>query len=108
MLIAGIFSDNPHKRMELATQIFRMFPFTAPDYGWAEVETDKNNVAFNCTRCHVAELFIKFGLGDVCYNTFCKLDFPLAQQWGGKLTRTGSIAGGADKCDFRWITGTKE
>lgn len=108
MLIAGIFSDNPHKRMELATQIFRMFPFTAPDYGWAEVETDKNTVAFNCTRCHVAELFMKFGLGDVCYNTFCKLDFPLAQQWGGKLTRTGSIAGGADKCDFRWITGTTE
>ncbi|MEO7991332.1 MAG: AarF/UbiB family protein [Chryseolinea sp.] len=105
LLIAGLFSDNPHKRMELATQVFRMFPFTIPDYGFEDVETDKNTVAFNCTRCHVAEYFKKFNIGDVCYNTWCKLDFPLAEQWGGKLERTGTIAGGAEKCDFKWSTG---
>lgn len=104
MLIAGIFSDNPHKRMELATQVFRMFPFTAPDYGWEDVKADKNIVAFNCTRCHVAEYFKKFNIGDVCYNTWCKLDYPLAEQWGGKLERTGTIAIGAKVCDFRWLT----
>ncbi len=107
MLIAGIFSDNPVKKMELATQVFRMFPFTSPDYGWEEISSDKNIIAFNCTRCHVAEYFKKFELGDVCYNTFCKLDFPLAEQWGGQLKRTGSIAGGAEKCDFRWIVNDK-
>ena len=104
MLMAGLFSENAHKRMELATKVFRMFPFTAPDYGWEEVQADDNTVAFNCTRCHVAEYFKKLNLGDVCYNTWCKLDFSLAEQWGGKLERTGSIAGGAEKCDFRWIT----
>ncbi len=107
MLIAGLFSDQPIKKMELATQIFRMFPFTSPDYGWEDVSTDKNIVAFNCTRCHVAEYFQKFELGDVCYHTWCKLDFPLAEQWGGELKRTGSIAGGAEKCDFRWIVNDK-
>jgi len=104
MLIAGIFSDHPHKRMELATQVFRMFPFTAPDYGWEDVIADENTVAFNCTRCQVAEYFKKFNLGDVCYNTWCKLDYPLAEQWGGKLERTGTIAIGAKFCDFRWLT----
>jgi ubiquinone biosynthesis protein len=104
MLIAGLFSDNPHKRMELATKVFRMFPFSEPDYGFEDVATDENTVAFNCTRCHVAEYFKKFNIGDVCYNTWCKLDFPLAEQWGGRLERSGSIAGGAKKCDFRWLT----
>ncbi len=103
MLIAGIFSDAPIKKMELSTQIFRMFPFTSPDYGWEDISSDKNIIAFNCTRCQVAEYFKKFDLGDVCYQTWCKLDFPLAEQWGGQLERTGSIAGGAKKCDFRWI-----
>jgi ubiquinone biosynthesis protein len=104
MLIAGLFSDNPHKRMELATKVFRMFPFSEPDYGFEDVTADETTIAFNCTRCHVAEYFKKFNIGDVCYNTWCKLDFPLAQQWGGKLERSGSIAGGAKKCDFRWLT----
>ncbi|MEO8416847.1 MAG: hypothetical protein ABI472_24500, partial [Ginsengibacter sp.] len=51
--------------------------------------------------------FKKFELGDVCYHTWCKLDFPLAEQWGGQLKRSGSIAGGAEKCDFRWIVNDK-
>ena len=108
MLIAGIFSDNPIKKMELATQIFRMFPFSSPDYGWENVDSDKNTIAFNCTRCHVAEYFKKFELGDVCYNTWCKLDFPLAEQWGGHLERNSSIADGAEKCNFRWKVKPKE
>jgi len=102
MLIAGMFSDHPYKRMELATQVFRMFPFTAPDYGWQDVEGGKDTVAFNCTRCRVAEYFKSLEMGDLCYRTWCKLDFPLAEQWGGYLERNGSIAGGADVCDFKW------
>ncbi len=102
MLIAGMFSDNPHKKMQLATQVFRNFPFSPPDYGWEDVEAGKNTVAFNCTGCQVAELFKLEGLAELCYNTWCKLDFPLAEQWGGHLERSGSIAGGADVCDFRW------
>jgi ubiquinone biosynthesis protein len=102
LLIAGMFSDDPRKRMDIATRIFRNFPFTAPDYGWEDVEADSNTVAFNCTRCHVAELFKKHDLADVCYGTWCSLDFPLAEKWGGYLERTNSIAGGAEICDFRW------
>jgi len=69
MLFAGLLSDNPYKKMELAAQIFRIFPFTSPDYGWGNLKSDKNTVVFNCTRCHVAEYFQRFELGDVCYHT---------------------------------------
>jgi ubiquinone biosynthesis protein len=102
LLIAGVFTEDPYQKMDIATRIFRKFPFTAPDYGWEDVDVDTYTVGFNCTRCHVAELFERHGLADVCYRTWCSLDFPLARQWGGRLERTNSIAGGAKFCDFRW------
>ncbi len=104
MLIASIFSTDKHKKMELTTQVFRTFPFSSPDYGWEDVEADNNTIAFNCTQCRVAEYFMKHNIGDVCYDTWCKLDFPLAEKWGGKLERTGSIANGDKICDFIWKT----
>ncbi len=104
MLIANVFSNDKHKRMEIATQIFRIFPFSSPDYIWEDVVADKNTVAFDCKQCRVADYFVENGIGDVCYNTWCKLDFALAEKWGGKLERKGSIANGDKICDFRWMT----
>ncbi len=108
LLIASIFSNDPSQKLSLSTQIFRKFPFSYPDYAWEDVPSDKGTVAFNCTRCQVAEYFKQRDLGGLCYDTWCKLDFPLAEQWGGKLERSGSIAGGATVCDFRWITEKSE
>ncbi len=102
--IAGVFSRDKHKKMELATQIFRTFPFSSPDYIWEDVDADKNTVAFNCKQCRVAEYFIENSIGDVCYSTWCKLDFALAEKWGRRLERAGSIANSDKICDFRWKT----
>ncbi len=104
MLVASTFSNDKHKKMEIATQIFRVFPFSSPDYIWEDISSDNKTVAFDCKQCRVAEYFLKNDIGDVCYNTWCKLDFPLAEKWGGKLERKGSIANGDKICDFRWIT----
>jgi ubiquinone biosynthesis protein len=92
----------------LSTQIFRKFPFSAPDYGWEDVVSENDTVAFNCTRCQVAEYFKQHDLGEFCYETWCKLDFPLAAQWGSKLDRKASIAIGAEVCDFRWTVPSKQ
>ena len=46
---------------------------------------------------------MRHGEGDLCYATFCQLDFPLAEQWGGRFERTGTLAIGAPVCDFRWV-----
>ena len=60
------------------------------------------SVAFDCTKCPVAEFFGQPDASELCVQTFCRLDFPLAEKWGGKLKRNGTIASGAPVCDFRW------
>jgi hypothetical protein len=95
---------NEHHRLLKATQLFRKFPFNEPEYKWENVETSDNIIGFNCTKCPVAEYFVEHDLSDFCTKTWCALDFPIAELWNAKLERTGSIASGAMKCDFRWIS----
>jgi ubiquinone biosynthesis protein len=102
-LLASAFTDDPRKKMEVATRLFRGFPFGAPAYQWRDVKAAANVVAFDCLRCPVAEYFVRHGEGELCCHTFCQLDFPLAAQWGGRLERTGTLALGAPVCDFRWV-----
>ncbi|HFC31067.1 MAG TPA: hypothetical protein ENJ44_08510 [Oceanospirillales bacterium] len=102
LVLANLMTSNNYDKMHYATQLFRAFPFSEPDYIWQDIEADNQTVAFDCKQCCVAEYFLQNNLGDVCYQTWCKLDFPLAEKWGGKLERTGSIANGNKLCDFRW------
>ena len=101
-LLVGFRTRDPYRRLELATRFFRRFPFASPAYEWRDVEAPPGVVAFDCLRCPVAEFFSTHDAGTLCVETFCNLDFPLAPRWGASLSRTGSIAGGAPRCDFRW------
>ena len=101
--LAGWSNRSAHGRLLKATKLFRSFPFNGPAYLWKDSTTAKNVVGFDCLKCPVAEYFHKQGLSQFCVNTWCALDIPLASMWGARLERTGSIAGGANKCDFRWI-----
>jgi L-2-amino-thiazoline-4-carboxylic acid hydrolase len=91
-------------RLILATKLFRKFPFNSPSYKWSDQPGFNNTVCFNCLKCPVAEYFETKNLSNFCAETWCALDFPLAKLWNGKLERTGSIAGGAKVCDFKWIS----
>lgn len=102
LLIASAFTRDPRKRLKLATDLFRSFPFGAPSYGWRDVSTADGAIAFDCVKCPVAEFFASHNASELCVQTFCRLDFPLAQTWGGQLERSGTIASGAEHCDFRW------
>ncbi len=102
MLLASAFTRDPHKRLKLATDVFRAFPFGAPSYGWRVVPSSDGAIAFNCIKCAVAEFFGNHKSSELCVHIFCRLDFPLAEKWGGQLQRTGTIASGATQCDFRW------
>ena len=77
------------------------FPFGAPSYKWRDVLTTDGVIAFDCSKCPVAEFF-GYDASELCVQSWCRLDFPLADKWGGQLQRTGTIASGAAKCDFRW------
>jgi len=98
----GTFTQDGFQRLKLATDAFRAFPFGSPAYLWQDVDAGDGVVGFDCLRCPVAEYFASHNLSELCVQTFCQLDFPLAEQWGAKLERTGTIASGAPRCDFRW------
>lgn len=100
--VSGTFTQDGLKRLKLATDAFRSFPFGSPAYLWQDVDAGEGVVAFDCLRCPVAEYFASHNLSELCMKTFCNLDFPLAEQWGAKLERTGTLASGAPRCDFRW------
>lgn len=102
LLIASAVTRDPHKRLRLATDLFRTFPFGAPSYQWRDVMSGDGSIAFDCTKCPVAEFFGQHDASELCVQTFCRLDFPLAEKWGGRLKRNGTIASGAPVCDFRW------
>ena len=100
--LAKTLTSNPKKQMRIATGLFRHFPFGSPSYGWRDVDAGPNIVAFDCTKCPVAAFFKSHDASDLCVETWCALDYPLAQKWGGHLARSGTIAMGKDHCDFRW------
>ncbi len=102
LLFSAAFTRDPRKRLKLATDLFRSFPFGSPSYEWQEVPSQDGAVAFNCVKCPVAEFFASRNASELCVQTFCRLDFPLAETWGGELKRTGTISSGAERCDFRW------
>ena len=104
MALTGLLASDPHAKMKVRTQVVREFPFSSPDYVMVDVETDDATVGFDVLRCPVAELFRKAGKADLCFSTWCSLDYPLVRKWGGALGRTTTIAQGAERCDFRWKT----
>lgn len=105
LLIGAAFTRDPRKRLKLATDLFRSFPFGSPSYEWRDVPSQDGAIAFDCVKCPVAEFFASQNASELCVQTFCRLDFPLAETWGGELKRTGTIASGAERCDFRWYAG---
>ena len=102
LLMASALTRDPRKRLRLATDVFRLFPFGPPSYRWKDIPSDRDVVAFDCLKCPVADFFARHDASELCVQTFCRLDFPLAEKWGGRLERTGTIASGAGRCDFRW------
>jgi len=83
------------------------FPFNPPGYRALYVPT-KGGLGFNVIRCPVAEYFYARGASDLAVNTWCMLDYPLAEMVNLKLVRTQTLAAGSQLCDFRWFTTAKE
>ncbi len=101
--VSGMGAKSTYSHLQKATGMFRRFPFSQPSYIWEDVDTERDIIGFNCLKCPVAEYFISHNLAEVCVETWCNLDYPLADKiWHSELIRTGSIASGSEICDFRW------
>lgn len=101
-VLARIAGRNPYHRLKRATDLFRLFPFRAPGYDMVDVPSEHDVVAFDVRRCPVAEYLRAQGMSELCADAWCGLDVPLAHKWGARLERSGTLAQGAERCDFRW------
>lgn len=104
--IARLLSRDPLRRLRICTNLFRRFPFNPP--GWVMVDLPQTaEVAFDVSRCPVAELFRAHGEPELCVESWCNQDYRLARLWGGWLERSGTLVDGAPCCDFRWLVSTQ-
>jgi ubiquinone biosynthesis protein len=83
-----------------AKSITLRFPFNAPGYS-IEPAVGVSGIAFDVVRCPVASYFRRHGAGDLCVESWCNLDYALAEMTHERLVRTKTLAGGGDRCDFR-------
>ncbi len=99
--IARLASREPVQRMRVACRLFLTFPFDQPGYEY-EARSMHDGLAFDITRCPVAEYLREQGAVDVGLRTWCHQDWALAEYWGGWMERTQTRMEGADICDFLW------
>jgi hypothetical protein len=74
------------------------------EYGWAaEFPKSDAYMAFNMTRCGLADWFRDMGAPEIA-PIACEGDYITAEFYTGlKLERTKTIAGGDEICDFRYV-----
>ncbi len=99
--VARLLTPDPVKRMRMGVNMFLRFPFNAPGYKHTRLPS-KDGMSLDMHRCPVAEYFRSNDAADLCVGSWCNLDYALAEMWGGWLERSGTLAGGDDRCRFRF------
>ena len=94
-------SRDPRTRVRWVLDLMFAVVFTAPFR--RVVHRARGEVAFDVTRCPLAEYFAAQGTPELTRHAACSLDYRMAAQWGVTLTRTHTIAEGHAACDFRFI-----
>jgi ubiquinone biosynthesis protein len=100
-LISRLRTRDPVKRMRICLNLFLRFPFNPPGYIFQRLPAD-DGISFDMRRCPIAEYFQSYEAADVCVGSWCNLDYPLAEMWGGWLERAGTLVEGDDCCSFRF------
>jgi L-2-amino-thiazoline-4-carboxylic acid hydrolase len=105
--LARVWHRAPSKRMQACVRAFLRFPFSPPGYRFERHPTE-DGVALDMHHCQVADFFKAHSASELCVNTWCALDFGLAEMWGGWLERDKTIASGCQLCNFRFKTRDNE
>jgi hypothetical protein len=95
-------SRDPTRRLRLSVNAFLTYPFGRPGYRFDDV-IEEDGRSLDMHRCPVADFLGQRGAGDLCTGSWCNLDYALAEMWGARLVRTGTLVGGASHCDFRFL-----
>jgi len=99
--IGAILFRDPLRRVQWSFRLTRRFVYNPPGWIMEDVPVE-DGFGFDVLRCPLADYFRSLGLGELGEGALCELDFRTAELEGIKLVRTGTLAGGAERCDFRW------
>jgi hypothetical protein len=94
------FSNDRLVRTRRVMQMFMRFPYASPGYVMGFVDRGDGGVACDVQRCAPADYFKHHDLAELCTESFCDLDYPLADIWKVRLIRPKTIAKGCDLCNF--------
>jgi len=100
-LLARFVTRDPVERMRWRVNGFLRFPFNPPAYEFEQFPI-ADGIRIDMHRCPVADYLRAQGATDLCVGSWCDLDYALAEMWGGRLVRDGTLAAGAPHCDFRF------
>ncbi len=100
--VTRLYGRDRLSRTDRTMRLLFRLPFAPPGYRVTISPRTVDEAAFDVYRCPVADYFRDRGRLDLCVETFCDLDFPLAKQWGVELHRPGTLSRGFPCCDFRF------
>jgi hypothetical protein len=103
-LLAALFVRDPSHRIRLVVGLFLYFPFGGPGYQREDI-ADPAARRFNIASCPTSAYLVPRGDADLMLKAGCNLDYALAELWGGRLERGGTIAEGCGRCVFRFVGG---
>lgn len=97
------FSGKPIVRLRKAMNFaVKYFPYNSPGYEMEFLKADDSEFFFNVHKCPSAEFFKEHRLSELCTETWCNLDYSLAEKWNVGLERDKTIAKGDELCTFRF------
>ena len=99
--ISRWFRRDRVSRLRWMMHIFwKCFPYNAPGYDMRVRSSPPDHFVFHVHRCPASEYFRSHLLPDLCIETWCNLDYGLAEEWDLNLERTDTLSAGAPYCDF--------
>jgi hypothetical protein len=102
-LIGRLVRRESQARMNFMLHAFLTFPFNRPGYQW-KVKSEQGAFQVDFSRCPVRDYFHEMGEEDFMFNSWCTLDFALAQVMvpGGNYQRPHTLSAGDPLCDMTW------
>lgn len=89
LLLAKTLTSSPEKQMCMATDLFRLFSFGSPAYGWHDADVGPNIVGFDCTKCPIAEFFSSMMRPTSASRLGVRLITPRRRNGAGTYNGTG-------------------
>lgn len=101
-------SDDPQEQMNLMLRMFLRFPFNRPGYDW-QSRSKPGSMEIDFYRCPVRDYLASEGEEEFMRNTWCTLDFALAQAMteGGRYERPRTLSAGDGVCEMKWFAEPK-